>query len=159
MDCRIEVGYSCYGGSPSSKDTCSSILPSAVVINATGQSHLYGSIVLGVKLNYLPLALIQSASDCINGCNNVLSVNLTSGFTSATSIVASYIPTTSYSFSIEINFGREPIGIFTVQIGINQSLRTQYFSGVDILNTLTLTVNPAYLATTYTAAATDNVLV
>lgn len=145
-DCKIELGYSCYGGSPNSKDSCTKTLPQAVAFTATGQSHLYGKIVLNVQANYLPLALIQSANDCANRCNNVLSVNIVSGDKSAVSIVASYIPTTSYSFSIEINFQKEPIGLFTVQIGVNQNLVQKYFSGIDVSKTLSVNVNPAFLA-------------
>jgi hypothetical protein len=49
-------------------------------------------------------------------------------------------------FSIEVDFGREPIGQFSLEIGINQSLRAQFFTGVDISRKLTVDVNPAYLA-------------
>jgi len=74
-------------------------------------------------------------------------VKIVSGDSSATSIVASYIPTTSYSFSIEISFGKEPIGLFGVQVGINSNLVQKYFSGIDVSRTLNINVNPAYLAT------------
>ena len=66
-----------------------------------------------------------------------------SGDSSAVSIVASYIPTTSYSFSVLIDFQKEPIGLFTVQIGINPTLISKYFSGIDVSNALTLSINPA----------------
>ena len=63
-DCKIEVGYSCAGGSPNSMDKCSHTLPQALIFTSTGQSHLYGKIILNVKVNYLPLKLIESATDC-----------------------------------------------------------------------------------------------
>lgn len=75
-------------------------MPSAIAFEERGQSHLYGKIVLNVRVNYLPLALVNSAIDCKNQCNNVLDVKIVSGFTGAKSITARYIPTTSFIFSI-----------------------------------------------------------
>jgi hypothetical protein len=129
-------------------------LPRALNFTSTGQSHLYGKIVLNVQVNYLPVSLIQSANDCRNQCNDVLSVQIISGDTSAISIVASYIPTTSFSFSIEIDYGREPIGIFTARIGINPRLVQRYFSGIDVSRTVSVTVNPAFLAR-YSGSSSD----
>jgi hypothetical protein len=63
-----------------------------------------------VVVNYLPPSLIASAVDCANDCKYVLTANITSGFQGAVSITPRYIPTTSYIFSIEVNFGKEPIG-------------------------------------------------
>ena len=60
--------------------------------------------------------------------------------------MAQYIPTTSFSFSITINFGREPIGLFSVQIGLNPNLVQRYFSGINVSNSLTVNVNPAFLS-------------
>lgn len=69
-----------------------------------------------------------------------------SGDTSSTGIVASYIPTTSFSFSIEINFQKEPIGMFAVEVGINPKLVQKYFSGIDVSRKVTISVNPAFLS-------------
>ena len=140
------MGWTCTGGSPNSKDTCTRTVSTALNFTATGQSHLYGKIVLNVKLNYLPMELIQSASDCRNQCKDVLSVQIVSGDSSSTGIVASYIPTTSFSFSIEINYQKEPIGMFTVQVGINPNLVQKYFSGIDVSQKINISVNPAFLA-------------
>ncbi len=41
---------------------------------------------------------------------------------------------------------KEPIGLFTVQIGINPNLVSKYFSGIDVSNRLTVNVNPAFLS-------------
>lgn len=145
-DCKIEVGSTCVGGSPNSRDTCSRRLPSALEIRSTGQSHLYGKIVLNVHINYLPLELVKSATDCANKCDNVLSVNIISGDKSATSIMASYIPTSSFMFAVEIDFSREPIGMFTIEVGINDHLVQKYFSGINVSNKLRVDVNPAFMA-------------
>lgn len=99
-----------------------------------------------MQVNYLPLSLVQSANDCNNQCRDVLRVQVISGDTAVTSIVSSYIPTSSFSFSIEINYGREPIGMFTARIGINPNLVQRYFSGIDVSNSVTVPVNPAFMA-------------
>jgi hypothetical protein len=106
---------------------------------------------VNVRLNYLPQALIDSAVDCHNSCNNVLAVNIISGDSSAVSIVARYIPTTRYSFSIEVDFGKEPIGMFVLNIGLRQSIATKYFGSMDTSKQLTVNVNPAY----FTVAGTN----
>jgi hypothetical protein len=50
----------------------------------------------------------------MNQCRDVLSARIISGDRSTTGIVATYIPTTSFSFSVEVNFQKEPIGMFTL---------------------------------------------
>jgi cysteine-rich repeat protein len=144
--CQVENGYFCTGGAPASKDVCSKSTPSAISLSSSGQSHQWGKIVLNVRVNHLPAALISSANDCANSCRNVLSVKIVSGDSSAVSILATYIPTSSYSFSVIIDFQKEPIGLFTAQIGINPALTSKYFSGVDTSNQLTVNVNPAFLS-------------
>lgn len=94
----------------------------------------------------MPRALLTSANDCKDACGSVLTTQIVNGFRGAKSITARYIPTTSFIFSIEIDFGREPIGQFTVDIGVNQQLKNQYFSGIDVSKKLTIEVNPAYLS-------------
>lgn len=158
ISCQIETGYFCAGGSPNSKDICSRALPKAISFSSSGQSHQWGRIVLNIRVNYLPLTLIQSASDCSSNCRNVLSAKIISGDSSAVSIVASYIPTSSYSFSVLIDFQREPIGIFTVRIGINPQLASKYFSGVDISSSITVDVNPALLNLDTSALSGNNIL-
>jgi len=80
-----------------------------------------------------------------------LDVKITKGYTSVVSIKSSYIPTSSYSFSVELDFGREPIGMFTAQIGIQKGLALKYFSGIDTTANLLVDVNPAFLSK-YTGA-------
>lgn len=120
-------------------------MPSALSFSSSGQSHQWGKIILNVRVNYLPDALIQS-SDCANSCKNILSVKIVSGDSSAVSIQVSYIPTSSYSFSVVIDYQKEPIGLFTAQIGINPSLVSKYFNGINTSSQLTVNVNPSFLA-------------
>lgn len=130
-----------------SKDTCVAGLPTALTLKSTGQSHVWGKVIVNVKLNYLPRALIDSAVDCKNKCNNVLSAQIISGDKSAVSIVAQYIPNSSYSFSIEVNFGKEPIGMFVLQVGVRPSIVAKYFGQIDASQTVNVNVNPAFFTT------------
>lgn len=94
------------GGSPNSRDTCSLFRPPALIFNNSGQSHLYGTIVVNIRLNYLPQDLLKSATDCKDSCSDILDVSIVSGFSSSTSIKATYLPGSTYSFSVEIKFGK-----------------------------------------------------
>jgi hypothetical protein len=132
-----------------SKDTCSMGMPSAITLRSTGQSHLWGRVIVNVKLNYLPKALIDSAVDCANKCNKVLSASIISGDQSAVSIVAQYIPNSRYSFSVEVIFAKEPIGMFVLQVGIRPTIASKYFGGMDASQTLNVNVNPAYFTTAH----------
>lgn len=67
------------------------------------------------------------------------------GFKKYTSIVSKYTPGSSYSFAIVFDFGIEPIGIFDAKIGIKSEF-ANFFSGVDITPSVTVTVNPALLS-------------
>lgn len=53
-----------------------------------------------------------------------------------------------------MDFGREPIGMFTVQVGIQASIASKYYSGIDTSNKLTIDVNPALLSR-YTGSKDD----
>ena len=141
--CQVEAGWSCSGGSPTSKDICVHNIPSALTFASNGQSHIYGKIIINVGANYLPQALLQSGTDCQNNCKDVLIVKFTSGDSSANSIVTSYIPNSEYNFSVELDYGVEPIGIFSVQISLNPLIASKYFAGINTSATLNVNVNPA----------------
>ena len=145
--CEIEQGWTCNGGSPQGKDQCNRGLPSSIVLKSTGQSHLWGKVIVNVKANYLPQALIDSAVDCKNRCNNVLEARIISGDRSAISIVAQYIPNSRYSFSVVVNFGREPIGMFVLEVAIRKSIATKYFGQMDASRAVAINVNPSHFST------------
>lgn len=69
-----------------------------------------------------------------------------SGDQGATSIKTSYIPGTTFGFSMEIDFDRSYIGEFDILIQLNPRLKTRYFKDVDISKGLRVSVNPAYLS-------------
>ena len=74
---------------------------SAVGISLTGQIRMPTSIILNIKLDYLPKKLVSSA-DCENQCQNVIVGNITSGDQGATSITSQYLPGTTYSFTVKV---------------------------------------------------------
>lgn len=45
-----------------------------------------------------------------------------------------------------VEFGIEPIGVFTLSVGINPTIGALYFSGVDFSQSFDFIVNPAYLS-------------
>ena len=128
------------------KDTCMRGLPSALTLKSTGQSHLWGKVIINIKANYLPKALLDSAVDCKNKCDKVLSAKIISGDKSAHSIVAQYIPNSRFSFSVVVQFGREPIGMFVLQVGIRPTIAAKYFGQIDASATVNVNVNPSYFS-------------
>ena len=108
-DCKLEDGFTCAGGSPNTKDACTNSLPANVTFTQTGQSHLYGSIVLNVRVNYLPSnlsSLISQDTSCNSTCVQALNVSIVSGDKSFTSIIVKYIGGAYNSFSVQINYGK-----------------------------------------------------
>lgn len=59
-DCQVEAGYTCTGGTPNSADQCYNQVPSRVTIEQTGQVRLSTSIVLNLRVNYIPNSLLLS---------------------------------------------------------------------------------------------------
>ena len=72
-DCYVEVGYTCRGGSPNSRDVCTTSTPNKIEITQTGQTHLFGKIIANVRLNYLPQELIDQICGS-RDCQGVLKV-------------------------------------------------------------------------------------
>lgn len=76
----------------------------------------------------------------------MLDVKIVSGDRGVASIKSTYIPGSSYSFSIEMDFGREPIGIFKVEIRLQRDIAFKYYSGIDTSGFLRIDVNPAFMS-------------
>ena len=75
-------------------------------------------MIINVKIDYLPKPLLQS-EDCNDRCSNVLDGRIISGDSETVYIKSSFISGSSYSFSIEIEFGRTYIGKFTFEVKVN----------------------------------------
>ena len=146
MDCHIEQGYTCTGGSPDSPDTCFIFQPGQVTLSQSGQIRMATSMILNIRLDYLPQSLIQSA-DCNNKCFNVLVGEIIDGDDGATSITSEYLPGSSYSFSVKIEFGRQYFGKFTIRISIDRAIGQKYFGQVSASQSITIEVQPSFLST------------
>lgn len=141
--CKVEMGYTCRGGSPGTPDNCVQLNPTAVTLTQTGQIRYSTKIVLNVRLDYLPQNLTQS-TDCSDSCSQVLVATLSGGETSAR-IKSTYIAGSRYAFSIAIEFDRPYIASFKASIKVNPTL-ARYFNPVGIQTTLVVDVNPAFLS-------------
>ena len=72
MDCKVEVGFICSGGSPDSKDACTKYVPSEVSLIQTSQAHLYRKIIINVRANFLPQSILSLLTQCKTSCLNIL---------------------------------------------------------------------------------------
>lgn len=116
------------------------------MLNLTGTTHLFGKIIANVRSNYLPSNLSNPSLPCADLCQQILTVSLT-GFSSYTSIAAQYlVGSSSFSFSIEIDFGAEPIGAFTLSVGVNPTVSQLYFPAIDSSLSYSFSINPAFLS-------------
>ena len=100
---------------------------------------------INVKADYLPQKLLQS-SDCNDRCSSVLVAEVLSGDTGVVSIKSKFIPGSSYSFSVEVDFGRSYIGKFSLAVKINPVVGNKYFGTVGFAHKLIVDVQPAYLS-------------
>jgi cysteine-rich repeat protein len=141
--CKIDQGWTCRGGSPNSPDFCSNVVPSKVTFLVVGQIRYQTKVVLNVKIDYLPKKLLQS-NDCNDRCSQVLVATVTQG-DKPISVKSSYVAGSSFTFNLELEFGRPYMNKFTVQISINQIL-AGYFQGCSIVDPYSFDVNPAQLA-------------
>ena len=109
----IEPGYTCRGGSPNTEDSCLVYQPQEITLTQTGQIRYATKLIVNIKVDYLPKVLLQS-EDCNNRCSNVLDGKLIAGDTNMISVRSKYLAGTTYTFSVEIDFGRSYIGEFTL---------------------------------------------
>ena len=64
----------------------------------------------------------------------------------ATSITSEYLPGSSYSFAVKIDFSREYFGKFTIKISIDRAIGQKYFGQVSASQSITIDVHPSYLS-------------
>ena len=102
-------------------------------------------MILNVRLDYLPQSLIQSA-DCNNKCFNVLVGEIIDGDMGATSITSEYLPGSTYSFAVKVEFGRTYIGKFTIKISIDRAIGLKYFGQISASQSIDVDVFPSYLS-------------
>jgi hypothetical protein len=141
-NCSVESGWSCSGGTSTSKSNCAPFLPSKSIITAKGSVQLVGKVVQGITVSYLPNNL--TTGGCPN-CSQLLLVRVTQADV-IPSFQVSYLPTSQYKFLIEFDFqGIFGIPVFTVTIQLNPAF-SSYFTTGDMAQLVTLTIDPAVLA-------------
>ena len=123
-NCEVEKGWHCQGGSSIKASTCVSYAPSRSFISLTGTVNLFGRVVQGVRLSYIPPALI--ANDCAQ-CSKLLWVRVISSSV-IPGVRVNYLPKSKYQFLTEFDFnGLFSIPVFTISIQINPDF-AKYFT-------------------------------
>jgi cysteine-rich repeat protein len=138
-NCRVESGWTCFGGSPNSRDFCSNSRPTRIALNPTGQTHTEGKVTQNIRASWLPANLTNGT------CSDCLDVKVVSG-PQPRGINVRYVPGTSYSFSVEFDYGYEPIPDFRYQARINPKLQNSYFQGIDISSVVGSNLSPNLMA-------------
>lgn len=138
--CDVESGWTCGGGSPNSRDTCTNVRPTRVMMVQTGQSLAQGKVTINLRLNWLPGEMIQKSC---KECNNLFQIQITKG-NPAASITTSYVPGTSFSFSVVFDYmNKSPVTDFCASIRINPDFQRTYFLGLDISQIINVRIDPA----------------
>jgi hypothetical protein len=144
MDCKVETGYTCEGGSPNSVDKCTQFVPREVQIVQTGQARLFGKIVISLRVNYLPTNLTSMLRSCRQNCMQLLNTTVLLT-TQSPSVTADYIGGAFNSLSLTIDFRKEPIEKFRIDLSLNPEIRQKYLPSISSGNGLSITVEPMFL--------------
>ena len=80
---------------------------------------------------------------------------ITAGDREIVSIKSNYLPGSSYSFAMEVDFGRTYIGQFTLEVTLNPEIATQYYPGIGT-SSFVIVVNPAILSKVFDNGKEDN---
>ena len=59
-NCEVEKGWTCQGGSSIRASTCAEFIPTRSFINPTGAVNMFGRVVQGVRLSYIPEQLTKN---------------------------------------------------------------------------------------------------
>lgn len=141
-NCEVEKGWICQGGSSIRASTCAEIPTSRSFVTLTGTVHLFGRVVQGVRLSYIPPEL--TANDCAL-CSKLLWVRVISSDV-IPGVRVNYLPKSKYQFMTEFDFnGLFSIPVFTVSIQINPDF-AKYFTDADLAQIQVKTIDPAVLA-------------
>ena len=149
-ECKIEDNWSCEGGSPNSQDRCTQFEKADIIseievqgpidLKMVGMSHLYGKIILNVKLSYIPEQLLNSFSER----DNIFKVLTNSKI--SVRVASSYIDSTKYTYVVVYDFKKvEPIPEFLTRVELEAEIKEKYFPHVEV-RPLFIKINPAYMA-------------
>ena len=108
----------------------------------TGTVHLYGRIVQGIQLSYIPDALTMN--DCAE-CYNLLWIRVVKSDI-VPGVRVSYLPKSRFQFLAEFDFkGTFAIPNFNIAVQINPDY-AKYFSRRDMAQIKIRTIDPSILA-------------
>lgn len=139
--CEVEKGWTCQGGSSIRASTCAEFIPNRSIINPTGAVNLFGRVVQGVRLSYIPAELTKN--DCAE-CSKLLWVRIISSDV-IPGVRVNYMPKSKYQFLCEFDFnGLFSIPVFSVSIQINPDY-AKYFSAEDMAQIQVKRIDPAVL--------------
>lgn len=141
--CRVEEGYRCVGGSPSTHDNCILHRPTRVGMSLAGEVRYSTSMVVNVKVDYLPPELLQSP-DCNDRCSGVLDIEIVEGMR-ALNVRSMYLAGTSYDFAVRLEFGKPLVEEFVLEVEINRVIGQKYFRDIDTSRPLVIGIDPALL--------------
>lgn len=140
--CEVEPGYTCQGGTTVKPSNCVNFNPGRSFITTTGTVHLFGRVVQGIRLSYLPPEI--TANDCAL-CSKVLWIRVIDS-TVVPGVRVNYLPTTKYQFLAEFEFnGLFAIPVFSISVQINPDY-AKYFSEADLSQIKVKRIDPAVLA-------------
>jgi cysteine-rich repeat protein len=71
--CEVEKGWTCSGGSSVRASTCVQFIPNKSTVSLTGTVHMFGKIVQGIRMSYIPKALTDN--DCPE-CHKILWIRI-----------------------------------------------------------------------------------
>jgi hypothetical protein len=116
--------------------------PTDINFGMVSQIRYSTQVVINIRMNYLPKALLQS-SDCNDRCSNVLVSSVLQG-DQPVDIVSSYIAGTQYNFNVNLRFSKPYMNKFSLQIGVNPKIG-KYFQGIAINKPFVYDINPSQL--------------
>ena len=96
-DCLVEKGYECQGGSSIKASQCVPFKPSRSFITLKGAVHLYGKVVQGIRMTYVPEELRKN--ECAE-CSKLLWVRVIDSQV-VPGVRIKYLPNSKYQFLAE----------------------------------------------------------
>lgn len=140
-NCEVEKGFTCQGGSSVKPSNCVSFAPSRSFLAMKGTVHLFGKVVQGVRMTYIPPELTKN--DCAE-CSKLIWARVIDSEV-VPGVRIKYLPGSKYQFLAEFEFhGLFAIPLFSVSFQINPDFR-KYFSEADMAQIKIKTIDPALL--------------
>lgn len=140
--CEQEKGWTCSGGTSVARSNCMKSTQQSASIIIKGAANLFGRVVQGVRMSYLPPAIADNEGVL---CHKVLLVKVIKSSV-VPGVRVSFIPKSRFQFLVEFDFnGLFAIPVFHFSVQINPEMR-EYFTAEDMAQIQIVNVDPALLA-------------